>query len=96
MKKVVHTQHHAPQHTRLAQHQSDNYRDNYRAQPAYRSEPVQQQQASQPNYVGIGTGAVIGGLLGNQIGGGKGKKIATVAGVIGGGFLGNEIANRNK
>ncbi|MFB9246207.1 glycine zipper 2TM domain-containing protein [Massilia antarctica] len=91
VKKVVHTQHHAPQHTRLAQHQSDNYR----AQPAYRSEPVQQ-QASQPNYVGIGTGAVIGGLLGNQIGGGKGKKIATVAGVIGGGFLGNEIANRNK
>ncbi|NHZ82417.1 glycine zipper 2TM domain-containing protein [Massilia sp. CCM 8695] len=85
-KKAVHTQHRAPQHTRVAQHQSDNYR----------AQPVQQQQASQPNYVGIGAGAVIGGLIGNQIGGGKGKKIATVAGVIGGGFLGNEIANRNK
>ncbi|NHZ41899.1 glycine zipper 2TM domain-containing protein [Massilia aquatica] len=87
VKKVVHR---APQHTRVAQRQESNYR----AQPAYRTEPVQ--QASGPNYVGIGTGAVIGGLIGNQIGGGKGKKIATVAGVIGGGFLGNEIANRNK
>ncbi|NHZ98149.1 glycine zipper 2TM domain-containing protein [Massilia sp. CCM 8734] len=86
VKKVVHR---APQHTRVAQRQEPTYR----AQPAYR-EPVQ--QASGPNYVGIGTGAVIGGLIGNQIGGGKGKKIATVAGVIGGGFLGNEIANRNK
>ena len=51
---------------------------------------------AQPNYVGIGTGAVIGGLIGNQIGGGNGKKLATVAGVIGGGLLGNEIANRNR
>lgn len=62
--------------------------------PPQRVQPVQ--QASTPNYVGIGTGAVIGGLLGHQIGGGNGKKLATVAGVIGGGMLGNEIANRNK
>ncbi len=52
--------------------------------------------SAQPNYVGIGTGAVIGGLLGNQVGGGNGKKLATVAGIIGGGMLGNEIANRNR
>ncbi|MDQ1815837.1 glycine zipper 2TM domain-containing protein [Massilia sp. CCM 9210] len=87
VKKVVHTPRRAPQQTRVAQHQAPNYR----AQPA---QPAQ--QASQPNYVGIGAGAVIGGLLGNQIGGGRGKKLATVAGAIGGGFLGNEIANRNK
>jgi uncharacterized protein YcfJ len=62
---------------------------NYQQQPA-------QQAAAQPNYVGIGTGAVIGGLIGNQIGGGNGKKLATVAGVIGGGFIGNEVANRNR
>lgn len=49
-----------------------------------------------PSYVGIGTGAVIGGLIGNQIGGGNGKKLATLAGVIGGGYLGNEIAQRNQ
>jgi len=60
-------------------------------QPRY-SEPA----PAQPNYVGIGTGAVIGGLIGNQIGGGNGKKLATVAGVIGGGMIGNEIANRNR
>ncbi len=53
-------------------------------------------QESKPNYVAIGTGAVVGGLLGNQIGGGDGKKLATLAGIIGGGYVGNEIANRNK
>ena len=60
----------------------------------YAAAPVQ--QARTPNYVAIGTGAVVGGLIGHQIGGGNGKKLATVAGVIGGGFLGNEIANRNR
>jgi hypothetical protein len=47
----------------------------------------------QPNYIGIGTGAVIGGLIGNQVGGGNGKKLATVAGIIGGGMLGNQMIN---
>lgn len=66
-------------------------------QPVRYEEPryAQPAPAQQPNYVGIGTGAVIGGLIGNQIGGGNGKKLATVAGVIGGGIIGNEIANRN-
>lgn len=40
---------------------------------------------------GTAIGAVIGGVLGNQIGGGKGRKIATVAGAIGGGFAGKKI-----
>lgn len=44
--------------------------------------------------VGIAIGAVAGGLLGNQIGGGSGKKIATVAGAVGGGYAGNEIEKR--
>jgi uncharacterized protein YcfJ len=52
--------------------------------------------AKQPNYVGIGAGALIGGLVGNQIGGGRGKTLATVAGAIGGGIVGNEIANRQQ
>lgn len=64
-------------------------------EPSYeqRPAPVQPQQ---PNYVAIGTGAVVGGLLGNQVGSGNGRKLATVAGIIGGGMLGNEIANRNR
>lgn len=67
-------------------------------QPVRYEEPRYSQPApaAQPNYVGIGTGAVIGGLIGNQIGGGNGKKLATVAGVIGGGIIGNEVANRNR
>ena len=44
--------------------------------------------------VGAAVGAVAGGLLGNQIGGGSGKKIATVAGVVGGGLAGHEVEKR--
>ena len=40
---------------------------------------------------GTAVGAVVGGLLGNQIGGGSGKKIATVAGAAAGGYAGNKV-----
>ena len=33
----------------------------------------------------------VGGLLGNQVGGGSGKKIATVAGAAAGGYAGNKV-----
>jgi uncharacterized protein YcfJ len=66
------------------------------SEPRYYPQPAPAPAPAQPNYVGIGTGAVIGGLIGNQVGGGNGKKLATVAGIIGGGMLGNEIANRNR
>ena len=41
---------------------------------------------------GIGAigGAVVGGLLGNQVGGGNGKKVMTVVGAVGGGLAGHE------
>lgn len=75
-----------------------------RPQPTYQ-QPVYQQPVQQPTYqqpqaspqlspVGIAAGAVLGGVLGNQVGGGNGKKLATIAGVIGGGYLGNEVAKR--
>ena len=41
-------------------------------------------------------GAVIGGLLGNQVGGGDGKKIATVGGAVAGGYAGREIEKRQR
>ena len=44
--------------------------------------------------VGSVVGAVVGGLLGNQVGGGRGKKIATVAGIVGGGYAGNKTQER--
>lgn len=43
--------------------------------------------------VGTAGGAALGGLLGNQFGGGTGKTIATVAGVLLGGWAGNEIGS---
>ena len=36
-------------------------------------------------------GAVAGGLLGNQVGGGRGRALATIAGAVGGGLAGNGI-----
>jgi uncharacterized protein YcfJ len=47
------------------------------------------------NKDGTVIGAVVGGLLGNQVGGGNGRKLATVAGVVGGGFAGHEIDRRH-
>jgi uncharacterized protein YcfJ len=44
----------------------------------------------QHQIAGTAIGAVVGGLLGNQVGGGTGKKIATVAGAVGGGYAGNK------
>ena len=45
--------------------------------------------------VGTVIGAVVGGLLGHQVGGGKGKTAATVAGAVGGGFAGHAIGERS-
>ena len=73
----------------------------YSQAPAYqRPAPAHQQPApvapvAQNSPIGIGVGAVVGGLLGNQVGGGNGKTLATIAGAVGGGYLGNEIAKRN-
>ena len=71
-------------------HHQTNYARNDGYAPAARPAP------QQPNYMAIGTGAVIGGLVGNQVGSGNGRKLATVAGVIGGGLLGNQVANQNR
>jgi outer membrane lipoprotein SlyB len=49
-------------------------------------------QTSEPT-TGLGAvgGAVAGGLIGNQFGGGRGRILATVAGAVGGGLAGNGI-----
>lgn len=52
-----------------------------------RQKPVKDQH----QIAGTAIGAVVGGLLGNQVGGGSGKKIATVAGAVGGGYAGNKV-----
>lgn len=41
--------------------------------------------------VGMIGGAVVGGLLGHQVGGGTGKTLATVGGAAAGAYAGNEV-----
>lgn len=63
-------------------------------QPSYAPQPHPiQSYVSDMHPVGTGVGAVVGGLLGNQVGGGNGNKLATVAGVLLGGYAGNEVAH---
>lgn len=46
--------------------------------------------------IGLGTlaGAAVGGILGNQVGGGTGRTVATAAGAAGGAYVGNEVEKR--
>ena len=44
--------------------------------------------------LGIAGGAVVGGLLGNQVGNGNGRTLATIAGAVAGGYGGNEVEKR--
>ena len=55
--------------------------------PVTRQKPVQDEH----RVIGTVSGALVGGLLGNQIGKGNGKKIATVAGAAAGGYAGNKV-----
>jgi uncharacterized protein YcfJ len=58
-------------------------------------EDVAVTQKAQPKdekkIAGTAIGAVAGGLLGSMVGGGKGKTLATVAGVAAGGYAGNKV-----
>ncbi|SER73276.1 outer membrane lipoprotein SlyB [Vreelandella subterranea] len=57
--------------------------------------PVQIQADSRTGgLLGGGGGAIIGGLLGNQVGGGSGRQLATVAGALGGAVAGTAVEDR--
>jgi outer membrane lipoprotein SlyB len=49
------------------------------------------EKAGQASGVGAVGGAVVGGILGHQVGAGRGKDLATVLGALGGGLGGNQI-----
>ena len=51
-------------------------------------------QKGEGTGIGVVGGAVVGGLLGSQVGGGNGKNVATVLGAVGGGVAGNEVEKR--
>jgi hypothetical protein len=96
-RKVVH---HYTQSARYEpSYRNADYRESADREPAYVQErsdyarhPVQT-YVNDMNPVGTGIGAVVGGVLGNQVGGGNGKKLATLAGVLLGGYAGNEVAH---
>lgn len=48
--------------------------------------------------IGLGTlaGAAVGGIIGNQVGGGTGRTVATAAGAAGGAYVGSEVEKRRK
>jgi len=55
------------------------------------------EQKGQGTGLGAIGGAVVGGVLGHQIGSGRGNTVATVAGAAGGAYVGNEVEkNRRK
>lgn len=58
----------------------------------------QQNQGIGGSGIGLGTiaGAVVGGIVGNQIGAGTGITVATVAGAAGGAYVGHEIEGRQQ
>ena len=52
----------------------------------------EQAPVKDPNRIaGTAIGAVAGGLLGHQIGGGTGRTLATVGGAAAGGYAGNQV-----
>lgn len=55
-----------------------------------------QQVKGEGTGVGAVGGAVLGGLVGNQFGGGSGKTVMTVGGAVAGGFAGHEVEKNVK
>jgi len=56
------------------------------------TKPVQDHE----RLIGTGIGALVGGVLGHQVGGGNGKTLATVAGAAAGGYAGNRIQKKTQ
>ena len=54
------------------------------------------QQKGKASGVGAVAGGVLGGVLGHQVGGGRGKDIATVAGAAGGAYAGHQTEKNLK
>lgn len=60
-------------------------------QVVHRRKPKDEHQIA-----GTVIGAVAGGAIGNQVGGGRGRDLATVAGAIGGGVAGKKIQEKQQ
>lgn len=108
-KAPAHVIKHAAPHRVASNHNSTNY-SQQSAQETYQvaqapavcrdcgrvESVVALNEPAKPSGLGIAAGAVLGGILGNQVGGGNGKTLATVAGAVAGGYGGNEVEKRTR
>ena len=62
------------------------------------NETVTEQRKPNDQHQVAGTviGAIAGGVIGNQFGGGRGKTLATVGGAVGGGVVGKEVQKNHQ
>lgn len=58
-------------------------------------EQVAPEQQRNSNVPGAVVGALLGGVLGHQVGGGSGKDLATIGGVVAGAAIGNQVGRNN-
>jgi uncharacterized protein YcfJ len=75
---------------------SDYYRSSHHGRTVCRNVRVEDTPRDQHQLAGTAIGAVAGGLIGNQIGHGRGNTLATVAGAVGGGYAGNRIQHNQQ
>lgn len=64
-------------------------------QRGYEERRVTRQDNGSPIGAGAVIGAIAGGVLGHQVGGGRGRDVATAGGAIVGGLIGNQVERDN-
>jgi outer membrane lipoprotein SlyB len=92
----------APNQTQQSQYPTTQYQSN-NAQPSYAEfgrinniEVIRSQGSGGTTGAGAIIGGLAGAVLGNQIGGGRGRTVAQIAGVAGGALAGNAIEQNNR
>ena len=55
----------------------------------------QKEQKTKTSKAGMVGGAVVGGVLGHQLGGGTGKTLATIGGAAAGGYVGDKVEQKH-
>ena len=55
--------------------------------------PAPVQKAPERSVLGMAAGAAVGGLLGHQVGKGRGQTVTTIGGAVAGAVVGDKIAN---
>lgn len=78
-------------------HSNNSYQSHTRYGVVQSIERIKQETTGNGgSTIGLGTlaGAVVGGIVGNQVGAGRGNTAATVIGAAGGAYVGHELENR--